>query len=97
MPRGLLDAFSARSREVAGAAERFRAKWGRAPERGELRQLKLENRKAKVLVTRADLQAVWNETAARFDFAGDEPRTAARAPRQDRRRSVCLRIASRSA
>ena len=41
--------------------------------RGELRRLKLENRKAKVLVTRADLHAVWNETAARFDFTGDEP------------------------
>ena len=73
VPRGLLEAFSARSREVSRAAERFRAKWGRAPERGELRQLKLENRKAKVLVTRADLQVVWNETAARFDFASDEP------------------------
>ncbi len=73
MPRGLLDAFSARSREVAAAAERFRAQWGRAPERGELRRLKLENRKAKVLVTRADLQAAWNETAARFGFGGDEP------------------------
>ena len=73
VPRGLLDAFSARSREVARAAERFRAQWGRAPERGELRQLKLENRKAKVPVTRSDLQVVWNETAARFDFAGDEP------------------------
>jgi conjugative relaxase-like TrwC/TraI family protein len=73
VPRGLLDSFSARSREVARAAERFRAKWGRAPERGELRTLKLENRKAKVLVTRADLQVVWNETAARFDFTGDQP------------------------
>jgi len=73
VPRGLLDAFSARSREVARAAERFRAKWGRAPERGELRQLKLENRKAKVLVTRADLQAVWNDTAVRFDFSAREP------------------------
>jgi conjugative relaxase-like TrwC/TraI family protein len=72
VPRGLLDAFSARSREVAVAAERFRAKWGRAPERGELRALKLENRKAKVLVTRADLQAVWNDTAARFDFSVKE-------------------------
>ena len=37
VPRGLLDSFSARSREVARAAERFRAQWGRAPERGELR------------------------------------------------------------
>ena len=73
VPRGLLDAFSSRSREVARAAERFRAKWGRAPERGELRQLKLENRKAKVLITRADLQQAWNDTAARFDFAGEQP------------------------
>ena len=73
VPQGLSEAFSARSREVARAAERFRAKWGRAPERGELRQLKLENRKAKVLVTRTDLQSAWNDTAARFDFAGDQP------------------------
>jgi conjugative relaxase-like TrwC/TraI family protein len=73
VPQGLLEAFSARSREVARAAERFRAKWGRAPERGELRRLKLENRKAKVLVTRGDLHAVWNDTALRFGFTGDEP------------------------
>jgi conjugative relaxase-like TrwC/TraI family protein len=73
VPRGLLDAFSARSREVARAAERFRAKWGRAPERGELRQLKLENRKAKMLHTRTDLQKAWNEKAAPFDFSGDQP------------------------
>jgi AAA domain/TrwC relaxase len=76
VPRGLLDAFSARSREVARAAERFRAKWGRAPERGELRALKLENRKAKVLVTRGDLQRAWNETAARFDYTGRLDQTA---------------------
>jgi hypothetical protein len=73
VPRGLLDSFSARSREVARAAERFRAQWGRAPKRGELRALKLENRKAKVLVTRADLHASWNETAASFDCTGDKP------------------------
>jgi hypothetical protein len=73
VPRGLLDAFSSRSREVARAAERFRARWGRAPERGELRALKLENRKAKVPVTRTDLQVVWNETAARFEFTSDQP------------------------
>ncbi|HMH46764.1 MAG TPA: MobF family relaxase, partial [Solirubrobacteraceae bacterium] len=73
VPRGLLDAFSARSREVAKAAERFRARWGRAPERGELRQLKLENRRAKVLVTRPDLQQAWNDTAARFDYTAQQP------------------------
>ena len=71
VPRGLSEAFSARSREVAQAAERFRARWGRAPERGELRQLKLENRKAKIPVTRGHLQHVWNETAERFQFVGD--------------------------
>jgi conjugative relaxase-like TrwC/TraI family protein len=70
VPRGLRDAFSARSREVAQAVERFRAKWGRAPERGELRALKLENRKAKVLVTKTDLQRAWSDTAARHDFDG---------------------------
>jgi conjugative relaxase-like TrwC/TraI family protein len=71
VPRGLSQAFSARTREVTRAAERFRAKWGREPERGELRSLKLENRKAKVLVTRRDLQEAWNETGTRFDFTGD--------------------------
>jgi conjugative relaxase-like TrwC/TraI family protein len=71
VPPRLSDAFSARSREVARAAERFRAKWGREPERGELRRLKLENRKAKVLVTRSDLQRAWRETATRFGFTGD--------------------------
>jgi conjugative relaxase-like TrwC/TraI family protein len=65
VPQGLIDAFSARGREVAAAAERFRAKWGRAPERGELRRLKLENRKAKHPVTRGDLRRVWDEKAAR--------------------------------
>jgi conjugative relaxase-like TrwC/TraI family protein len=69
VPQGLIDAFSARSREVAAAAERFRAKWGRAPERGELRRLKLENRKAKLPVTRTDLQRVWHEKAARQGHA----------------------------
>jgi conjugative relaxase-like TrwC/TraI family protein len=61
--RGLLEAFSARSREVAQAAERFRAKYGRAPERGELRALKRENRRAKTLVHKGDLDRAWQETA----------------------------------
>ena len=46
VPKELLEAL-ARSREVARAAERFRAKWGRAPEHGELRWMALENRKAR--------------------------------------------------
>jgi conjugative relaxase-like TrwC/TraI family protein len=82
VPQGLIEAFSARSREVAAAAERFRAKWGRAPERGELRRLKLENRKAKLPVTRADLQRVWDEKAARHSF----PREQHDRPRDGRSR-----------
>ncbi len=73
VPRGLLDAFSQRSREVARAAERFRAQYGRAPERGELRALKLENRKAKTLITRGDLQQAWNDTAVRFHYTVQQP------------------------
>ena len=96
VPRGLLDAFSARSREVARAAERFRAKYGRAPERGELRALKLENRKAKVLVTQGDLQQVWNETAARFDYTGrlEQPGTH-RAPEPGPERALEDRVEER--
>lgn len=70
VPRGLSQAFSARHREIARAVDRFRAKWGREPERGELRDLALENRKAKMLVTRNDLQEAWNEVASRFEFTG---------------------------
>ena len=38
--RRLVEAFSARGREVTKATERFRARFGRAPERGQLRRLK---------------------------------------------------------
>ncbi len=68
----LRDAFSGRSREVARAADRFRARYGRAPERGELRNLALENRRAKKLTNRADLENVWRETASRYGFGPDE-------------------------
>ncbi len=66
-PRALLDVFSARSREVAAAAERFRAKWGRAPERGELRLVKAENRSRKTLVHRGHLDRAWRDTAEQVD------------------------------
>lgn len=66
-PRELLDAFSARTREVAAAAERFRAKWGRAPERGELRIVKQENRRRKILVHRGQLDRAWRDTAEQVD------------------------------
>ena len=72
VPRGLTEEFSGRSREVARAAERFRARYGRAPEHGELRNLALENRRAKELTTRADLQRAWSETGRRHDFGPDE-------------------------
>jgi conjugative relaxase-like TrwC/TraI family protein len=72
VPKELCEAFSARHREIARAAERFRAIHGRAPERGELRELALENRRAKELATRADLQRVWTQTAASHGFGTDE-------------------------
>ncbi len=72
VPRELCDAFSGRSREVARAAERFRARYGRAPERGELRNLALENRRAKTLTTRSDLQRVWAQTGRDHGFGPDE-------------------------
>jgi conjugative relaxase-like TrwC/TraI family protein len=72
VPRELCETFSGRSREVARAAERFRARYGRAPERGELRNLALENRRAKVLTTRSDLQRVWTQTARDHGFGPDE-------------------------
>jgi conjugative relaxase-like TrwC/TraI family protein len=72
VPHELCQAFSGRSREVARAAERFRARYGRAPERGELRNLALENRRSKQLTTRSDLQRVWTQTARDHGFGPDE-------------------------
>ncbi len=72
VPRELCEAFSGRSREVARAAERFRARYGRAPERGELRNLALENRRSKELTTRSDLRRVWTQTARDHGFGPDE-------------------------
>ncbi len=72
VPRELCEAFSGRSREVARAAERFRARYGRAPERGELRNLALENRRSKELTTRSDLQRAWVEAGRGHGFGPDE-------------------------
>jgi conjugative relaxase-like TrwC/TraI family protein len=72
VPEELHEAFSGRSREVARAADKFRARHGRAPERGELRDLALENRHAKQLTTHTDLQNAWRETARRHHFGPDE-------------------------
>jgi conjugative relaxase-like TrwC/TraI family protein len=72
VPAELRNAFSKRHREIAHAAERFRAKHGRAPERGEIRDIALENRRAKDLSTRGDLQRVWARTGERHGFGADE-------------------------
>jgi conjugative relaxase-like TrwC/TraI family protein len=72
VPTELREAFSGRSREVARAAERFRARYGRAPELGELRNLALENRRTKTLTTRRDLEHVWRETGHHHGFGADE-------------------------
>ncbi len=85
VPSSLRDAFSSRHREIVAAAERFRAKHGRAPERGEIRELALENRRAKDLQTRGDLQRAWARTAERFQFGPDEAVRLIGAREPDRR------------
>jgi conjugative relaxase-like TrwC/TraI family protein len=72
VPAELRNAFSKRHREIARAAERFRAKHGRAPERGEIRDIALENRRSKESTTRGDLQRVWAQTGDRHQFGADE-------------------------
>ena len=80
VPLSLREEFSQRAREVAHAIERFRAKYGRAPERDELHHLKLENRKAKQLTTRSDLQRAWQQTAREHDFGPDQAARLISAP-----------------
>jgi len=72
VPQALCEELSARRREIVRAGERFRARHGRAPERGELRDLALQNRKAKQLTTRGDLQRVWGAAGARHGFGPGE-------------------------
>ncbi len=68
-------AFSKRSQEVGRAAERFRAQYGRAPRRGELRALKLASRQAKQPRTRPELTQAWRDTATHVGL-GDPERIA---------------------
>lgn len=65
-------AFSARTEEVERAGREFRALHGRAPERGELRALAVQTRRAKVPRDRAELDRAWRETGRRagVDRAG---------------------------
>lgn len=72
VPKALRDELSGRHREIARAAERFRAVYGRAPEPGEMRDLALENRRAKELATRGDLQRAWAQAGERHGFGADE-------------------------
>jgi len=87
VPKSLRDELSGRHREIAQAAERFRAKYGRAPEPGEMRDLALENRRAKELATRGDLQRAWAQAGQRHGFGADEAvhliGTPAHTPRED--------------
>jgi conjugative relaxase-like TrwC/TraI family protein len=84
------EAFSRRSRQVAIAAERFRASHGRAPERGELRALKLQSRAAKAPETRPELEREWRATAAEHGLEhapqpwSDPSRRVEREPVSDR-------------
>jgi conjugative relaxase-like TrwC/TraI family protein len=84
VPSSLREEFSQRAREVGQAIERFRAKYGRAPERDELRHLKLENRKAKQLTTRQDLQRAWHEAAREHGFGPDQAARLISAPEPSR-------------
>lgn len=59
----LRETFSRRGREYAQAAERFRARHGRAPRRGEIRALKRANRQRKQLIDRGDLDCAWRAVA----------------------------------
>jgi conjugative relaxase-like TrwC/TraI family protein len=72
VPEQLREAFSGRSREVARAADRFRALYGRSPERGELCDLALENRRSKHNTTRIDLDRAWRETGEQHAFGPAE-------------------------
>ncbi len=96
VPHELCEAFSGRSREVARAAERFRARYGRAPERGELRNLALENRATKTLITRPDLERAWRDTGHEHAFGADQAvRLIAFNEPQQRTRPVEDRIEAR--
>ena len=80
VPRSLLDEFSQRGREFRQAIERFRAKYGRAPERDELHHIKLEGRQAKRPATRGDLDRVWHQVGSEHGFGPDQAARLISAP-----------------
>jgi conjugative relaxase-like TrwC/TraI family protein len=96
VPATLREAFSARRREIVRAADRFRAAHGRAPERGELRELALESRRAKQLATCGDLQRAWARTAAGHRFGPDQAVRLVGAPEpRTRERQLAGRVESK--
>ena len=82
--------FGYRARGVVRAVERFRAKYGRAPEREELRDVKLENRRANELTTRDDLDQAWRETAQRYRFGPSETAQLLTGEREQPQRTLLL-------
>jgi len=72
VPRDLCEALSGRSRELARAAERFRARYGRPPGRGELRDPGLENQLEMTLTSGLDLKRAWQQIRDRYEFGADE-------------------------
>lgn len=83
VPERVREAFSGRSREVARAAERFRARYGRPPERGELKDLAQKTRSAKTPTTRPQLETAWRQTAREHGFDPQQANTLRR-PQQER-------------
>ncbi|HZV75059.1 MAG TPA: MobF family relaxase [Conexibacter sp.] len=77
-------AFSKRTAEVRGAIREFRARYGRDPERGELRDMALKTRSRKQLPRdRAELDRAWTETGKAVNVdrdAIDRARHERRAP-----------------
>lgn len=63
IPDEAIVAFSKRTVEVRRAIAEFRSRYGRAPERGELRDTKLLSRERKTPETIAELEQIWERTA----------------------------------
>jgi hypothetical protein len=72
VPRELCEALSGHSREIARAAERFRARFGRAPRQGELRDPALKDDVARAPGAPSDPRGVWRATAHRCEFSAEQ-------------------------
>lgn len=82
------EAFSKRTEEVTRAAREFRARHGRDPERGELRDLAVKTRSRKQLPRdRGELDRSWQQTGRTVDV----DRERIEAARHDRRAPVAGR------